>query len=158
MIFDQDIPKFLWGEAAMTVVYIQNRSPHRILDNMIPEEAFKGRKPCVYHLRIFGCPTYIHVPKDKQKQLDSTSIKGIFVHYILSPKAYRIHIKEGRGHGLPPVAPISLASRIYIKEVRGHGLPPVAPISSASRAQQSLLPTPPTSTSREAKEINSIGL
>ena len=50
MIFDQDLPKFLCGEAAMTTVYIQNRSPHRILDNMTPEEAFTGKKPCVDHL------------------------------------------------------------------------------------------------------------
>ena len=41
---------------------------------------------------------------------------------------------------------------------RGHGLPPVAPSSLASRAQQSLLPTPSTSTTRGAKEINSIRL
>jgi len=65
MTFDQDIAKFLWGEATMTTIYIQNRSPHRILDNMTLEEAFSGRKPCVDHLQIFGCPAYIHVPKDK---------------------------------------------------------------------------------------------
>lgn len=28
--------------------------------------------------------------------MDSTSIKGIFVRYSLSSKAYRIYIKEGR--------------------------------------------------------------
>jgi len=27
MLLDQYLPKFLWGEATMTVVYIQNRSP-----------------------------------------------------------------------------------------------------------------------------------
>lgn len=49
----------------MTIVYIKNRSPHRILDNMTPEEAFIGKKPCVDHLRIFMCPTYTNVPKDE---------------------------------------------------------------------------------------------
>ena len=63
MIFDQDLPKFLWGEAAMTTVYIQNKSPHRILDNMTPEEAFTGKNPCVYHLKVFGCPAYINGKK-----------------------------------------------------------------------------------------------
>jgi len=48
------------------------------------------------HLQIFGSPAYIHVPKDKRKKLDSTSIKGIFVGYSLSSKAYEIYIKEGR--------------------------------------------------------------
>ena len=40
MLLDQDLPKFRWGEAPMTAISIQNRSPHRILDNMTPEEAF----------------------------------------------------------------------------------------------------------------------
>jgi len=96
MIFDQDLPKFLWGEATVTTIYIQNRSLHRIVNNMTLKEAFTWKKPCVNHLWIFGCPTYIHVPKDKRKNLDSTSIKGIFVGYSLSSKAYRIYIKEGR--------------------------------------------------------------
>lgn len=46
--------------------------------------------------RILGIPAYIHVLKDKQKNLDSTSIKEIFVSYSLSSKAYRIYINEGR--------------------------------------------------------------
>jgi len=50
MLLDQDLTKFLWGEATMIVVYIQNRSPHRILDNMTPEEDFTGKKPSVDHL------------------------------------------------------------------------------------------------------------
>jgi hypothetical protein len=49
MMNDQNLSMFLWGEAAMTVVYIQNRSPHRILKNMTPEEAFSGKKPSVEH-------------------------------------------------------------------------------------------------------------
>jgi hypothetical protein len=39
----------------MTTVYVQNRSPHHILNNMTPEEAFSRKKPSVEHLRIFGC-------------------------------------------------------------------------------------------------------
>ena len=50
MLLDQDLPKFLWGEAAMTVIYIQNRSPHKRLDNTTPKEVFMGKKPSVDHL------------------------------------------------------------------------------------------------------------
>jgi hypothetical protein len=42
-------------EAAMTVVYVKNRSPHHILKNMTLEESFSGKKPSVENLRIFGC-------------------------------------------------------------------------------------------------------
>jgi hypothetical protein len=70
MMNDHNLSMFLWGEAAMTAVYIQNRSPHIILKNMTPEEAFSKKKPSVEHLRIFGCPVYVHVPKDKRKKLE----------------------------------------------------------------------------------------
>jgi transposase InsO family protein len=40
MMNDQNLSMFLWGEAVMIVVYVQNRSPHRILKNMTLEEAF----------------------------------------------------------------------------------------------------------------------
>ena len=37
MLCDQGLPKFLWGEAANIVVYIQNRCPHSALDSKTPE-------------------------------------------------------------------------------------------------------------------------
>ena len=66
MIHDQDLPMHLWAEAARTVVYVQNRSPHQAIGNKTPEEVFSGEKPEVSHLRIFGCPVFIHVPKEKR--------------------------------------------------------------------------------------------
>ena len=65
----------------MTVVYVQNRSPHNILNKMTPKEAFTGVKPEVGHFRIFWCPVYIHVPKEKRTKLDPSGRKGTFVGY-----------------------------------------------------------------------------
>ena len=58
MLCDQGLPKFLWGEAANTVVYIQNRCLHSTLDSKTPEEVFSGKKLDVSHFRVFGCPIY----------------------------------------------------------------------------------------------------
>jgi hypothetical protein len=44
---------FLWEEASMTTIYVQNKNPHRILKDMTPEEAFSGKKHNVENLRIF---------------------------------------------------------------------------------------------------------
>jgi hypothetical protein len=54
MMNDRNISMFLWGEAAMTIVYVHNRSPHHILNNMTPKEAFSRKKPSFENLRIFG--------------------------------------------------------------------------------------------------------
>ena len=42
MLHDQDLPMHLWEEATRMVVYVQNRTPHRVLDKKTPEENFLG--------------------------------------------------------------------------------------------------------------------
>ena len=81
MLHDQDIPMHPWAEASRTTVYVQNHTPHRVLENKIPEQVFFGKKSEVNHLIIFGCPVYIHIPKEKRKKLDPSGKKGIFVGY-----------------------------------------------------------------------------
>jgi len=92
MLHDQYIPQFLWGDACVIVVYLQNRSSHKILNNMTVEKAFTRKKSSVDHLQIFGCLVYMHIPQ--RKKLDPTSLKGIFVGYSASSKAYKIYTKK----------------------------------------------------------------
>ena len=87
MMHDIDLPSSLWTEAAGTTVYLQNRCPHFLLGDKTPEEKFTVVKPAVGHLRIFGCPVYIHVPKEKRSKLEPSRKKGIFVGYSETSKA-----------------------------------------------------------------------
>jgi hypothetical protein len=86
MIHDQDLPMCLWAEAAMAVVYVQNRLPHSALGLKTPEEMFTGKKPEVSHLKIFGCPVFIHIPK---KQVGTLRKEG---NICGVSKAFRIYI------------------------------------------------------------------
>ena len=70
MIHDQGLQMYMWVEACGTAVYVQNRSPHQIFGNITSEEAFTEENPEISHLRIFGCPFCIHVPRDKRTKLD----------------------------------------------------------------------------------------
>ena len=56
---------------------------------MTPEEVFSGKKLEISHLKIFGCPMYIHIPKEKRTKLYPSGKKGIFVGYFESSKAYK---------------------------------------------------------------------
>ena len=51
-----------------------------------PEEMFIGKKPEVSHLKIFGCPVYVHIPKEKRTKLDPSRKKGILSDTLKSPK------------------------------------------------------------------------
>eukprot|EP00253_Pinus_taeda_P002475 PITA_02475 len=47
MLHDQGLPLHLWAEACNTVVYVQNRCPHKILGMSTPEEAYSDSRKTV---------------------------------------------------------------------------------------------------------------
>jgi hypothetical protein len=58
---------------------------------------FTEKKLEVSHLKIFGCPVFIHIPKEKRNKLDPLGNKGIFVGCCEVSKAFKIYI-PGRHH------------------------------------------------------------
>ena len=62
------------------------------LQTKLQKKCFFGEKPEVSHLKIFGCPVYLHVPKEKRSNLDPSGKKGIFVGCSDQLKAYIIYI------------------------------------------------------------------
>ena len=54
MFHDHYLPMNLWEKASRTVVDVQNRTLHRVIENKTPKEAFSGKKPEVSHPIIFG--------------------------------------------------------------------------------------------------------
>jgi hypothetical protein len=92
MINDQDLPIFLWTEACNMIVYVQNRSPHKVLEDKTPEEAFFGVKSEIDQFLILSCPVYIHVPAEKRAKLEPSWEKGLFIGYSETLKAHRIWI------------------------------------------------------------------
>jgi hypothetical protein len=51
-------------------IYVQKKSLHQTLKNITPKEVFIGIKHEIEHFRLFGCPMYFHVPKEKKFKLD----------------------------------------------------------------------------------------
>ncbi|KAF7827103.1 Retrovirus-related Pol polyprotein from transposon TNT 1-94 [Senna tora] len=55
MMSNSKLPIFLWREALKTVVCIQNRVPTKVVSKT-PFEIWKGWKPSLNHIRVWGCP------------------------------------------------------------------------------------------------------
>ncbi|KAJ9526423.1 hypothetical protein QJQ45_009890 [Haematococcus lacustris] len=81
-------PKHLWGEALRTAADLHNLNAVSGKP-CTPHELMFGVKPDVSHLRVWGCPAYVHDPMPASK-LDSRSVKGVFVGYERGGKAYRV--------------------------------------------------------------------
>ncbi|KAJ9512410.1 hypothetical protein QJQ45_012969 [Haematococcus lacustris] len=87
IVFASGAPKHLCGEAICATAHLHNVSP--VAEKpCTPFEAAFGSKPDIAHLRVWGCPAYVHDPAHDGK-LASRSIKGLFVGYEPGGKAYR---------------------------------------------------------------------
>jgi hypothetical protein len=67
MLHARSLPSKLWAEALNCVAYIQNRAPHRCVEDRTPFEAWTSDKPDVTHFRIFGSRAWAHIPSEKRK-------------------------------------------------------------------------------------------
>ena len=85
-----ELPKNFWAEAVNMACYLINRSPRASLAGKVAEEVWTGHDVIFYHLQIFGCPAYVHVPADERSKLDAKLNKCIFS--VLQDKCQRIHV------------------------------------------------------------------
>ena len=81
---------YLWGEAISTAVELYNRSAHSQLNNLTPYEIYKGQKPQLKFLRVWGCECFTYIPKDQRPTKFTThATRCKFVGYSTHCKGYR---------------------------------------------------------------------
>ncbi|GKV32824.1 hypothetical protein SLEP1_g41395 [Rubroshorea leprosula] len=91
LISKNGLPKEFWPEAVNWSVHILNRSPTSPLLDIMPEEAWSGRKPAVDYFKIFGCIAYAHVPNQKRSKFGDKGGRCIFLGVSDQSKAYRLY-------------------------------------------------------------------
>ena len=118
------LPLNYWEFAMLTACYLNNRVYHSGV-NGIPVTLANGHTPDLSHLRIFGCPAYVHIPAEQRRKMTDTAFEGILVGYptdtygylVYNPKTRRVittrHVRfdetfggrlseEGISHQRPP--------------------------------------------------------
>ena len=93
MLIAAELDTELWAEAVNTSVYLLNRHP-RELDEQIPYELWTNRKVMLDHLRKFGATVYTHIPKQFRSKFETKSKKMIFVGYDGNSINYRVYNSE----------------------------------------------------------------
>jgi hypothetical protein len=79
----------LWREALLTVCHVHNRIPSRKFKVSL-YELWKGRKPNLGYLRVWGCLAFYRVSDPKRTKLGPRVVKSVFVGYAKNSKAYRL--------------------------------------------------------------------
>ncbi|RYR63475.1 hypothetical protein Ahy_A04g021284 [Arachis hypogaea] len=95
MLNEANIPKYFWADAVSTACYVMNRIIIRPILKKTPYELYKGRKPNISHLHVFGCKCFIlNNGKDNLGKFDAKADEGIFLGYSLTSKAFRVYNKR----------------------------------------------------------------
>ena len=68
LLDDAGLARCFWGLAILTVAYVRNRVWHSGA-GCIPIQKVTGTKPDLSHLRVFGCPAYVHIESSRRKKL-----------------------------------------------------------------------------------------
>ena len=90
MLSNSNLPKYLWTEALKTAVYILNRVPTKAVQKT-PFELWKGWKPSLRHMRVWGCPSEVRIYNPQEKKLDPRTVSGYFIGYAEKSKGYRFY-------------------------------------------------------------------
>nr|GEU80705.1 retrovirus-related Pol polyprotein from transposon TNT 1-94 [Tanacetum cinerariifolium] len=91
MMNAKGVPKTFWAEAVATSVYLLIISPTKAVYNRTPYKAWKGNKPKVSHLCVFGCIANALLNSNSRLKLDEKSVKCIVVGYSPQSKAYKLY-------------------------------------------------------------------
>lgn len=59
-MFQMNVPKKYWSHVLLTVIYLINCLPNRVLESKSPLEVLKSQKLNISHLRVFGFVCYVH--------------------------------------------------------------------------------------------------
>ena len=95
LLNETNLPKYVWADAVSTVCYALNRLLLRPILKKTPYELYKGRKPNISHLRVFGCKCFVlNNGKESLGKFDAKADEAIFLGYSLNSKAYRVFNKR----------------------------------------------------------------
>ena len=78
----------LLGEALLTACFLQNRISHK-RTGLSPYELWKGYKPNLKYLRVWGCLAKVMLPDPKKRKIGSKTSDCLFIGYTEHSAAYR---------------------------------------------------------------------
>ena len=81
MLSDAKLLESSWAEAMCTTLDLINISLSALLNGDIPKRVWIEKDVSYKYLRVFGCRTYVHIPKDKISKPDNKVNECIFLSY-----------------------------------------------------------------------------
>jgi hypothetical protein len=98
-----DMPLKFWDEAFLTVVFLINRLPSRVIENDTPYQRLFGKTPDYTFLRTSGCVVWPNLRPYNSRKLEFRSKRCVFLGYsnmhkgfkCLDPSTGRVYVSQG---------------------------------------------------------------
>ena len=91
MINEAQLPTYFWAEAVNTACFTQNISLITKPHNLTPFQLFKGKKPTISFLHVFGCKCYVlRNQGENLGKFEAKADEAIFVGYS-DGKSFRVY-------------------------------------------------------------------
>ena len=95
MLIESGGPLHFWGEAILTACHVLNRVPHK-KSHITPFEMWKGHKPNLGYLRVWGCFAYVRLIGPKLPKLGIRATTYAFLGYVINSATYRFFDLENK--------------------------------------------------------------
>lgn len=89
--FQSNVPIRFWGDSLQCVVYLINRTPLSVLDNISPYEILFQEQPSLDHLRAYGCLCYASTIKQGRSKFEPRAEPCVFLGYPYAKKGYKLY-------------------------------------------------------------------
>ena len=95
MLNENSLPKYSCADAVNTACYVLNKVLIRPILKKTPYELFKGKRPVLSHLKVFGCKCFIlNNDKESLGKFDAKADEAVFLGYAIQSHAYRVYNKR----------------------------------------------------------------
>ena len=99
-MFTMNVPKYLWGDAILTIAFLINHLPSRTLTFKSPLSMLTNKFPHLnmltntLPLKTFGCTAFFHIHSQHRTKLDPWAIKTIFLGYSPTQEGYQCYCPQ----------------------------------------------------------------
>jgi len=95
MLNETSLPKYFWADVVNTTSYVLNCVLIRLILKKTSYELFKGRRPVLTHLKVFGCKCFIlNNGKEQLGKFYAKADGSLFLGYATNSHAYRVYNKR----------------------------------------------------------------